>query len=263
MVKLEEACEEHSVAALYQNAEVAEAYVGKRFAFSWSRLLHETQVAEINGVIDKYHPETTIELAPGPARLTTEIRGIRKGVLIEYSQEMLAQAKRRLEVRGLEPLWEVRHGNAFHLEDQRLQCDFLYTFRFIRHFMAEDRTRLYRNIHSCLKLGGLLMFDVVNKSVRQKLDANKDSKPSGELDVYDMTYSVEEFSQEMTTHGFTVIFLKPVIRHFALQSWMSYMLDHRIRKWADGLVQLLEKIPSSNPLEWIALCRKIDSVTTF
>jgi len=53
MVPVEEACEEHSVAALYQDAEVA----------------------------------------PGLARLTTEIRGVTNGVLVEYSYEMLAEAK--------------------------------------------------------------------------------------------------------------------------------------------------------------------------
>ncbi|MCH7614312.1 MAG: class I SAM-dependent methyltransferase [Nitrospinae bacterium] len=258
MLKVEQAYEEKSVAALYQDAWVAGTYVEKRFAFSWSRLLHQTQVTEINRVIDEHRPEMTVEVAPGPARLTTGIRGIRKGVLIEYSQEMLAQAKRRLEARGLGPLWEVCHGNAFHLEDQRLQCDFLYTFRFIRHFMAEDRTRLYKNFHLSLKPGGLLMFDVVNKEVRQKIDARKNSESNGELDVYDVTYSVEEFSQEMADHGFTVLFLKPVIRQFELQSWISYTFDRRIGKWADCLVRLLEKIPSPNPLEWIALSRKID-----
>jgi len=258
MLKVEQASEEQSVAALYRNAEVAETYVEKRFAFSWSRLLHEIQVMQINGVIDECHPEITVELAPGPARLTTEVRGVRKGVLIEYSQEMLVQAKRRLEARGLGPLWEVRQGNAFHLEAQHLQCNFLYTFRFIRHFKDEDRTRLYRNIHSCLKPGGLLMFDVVNKMVRQKLDAKIDSKPNGELEVYDVTYSIEEFRKEMADHGFTLLYLKPVIRHFELQSWMSHTLDRRIGKLADCLVRLLEKIPSHNPLEWIALCRKMD-----
>jgi len=258
MLNVDEACEERSVAALYQNTEVAETYVNKRFAFSWSQLLHETQAAQINRVIRESQPEMVVEVAPGPARLTTEIRGIQKGVLIEYSQEMLVQAKQRLGAAGLSPLWEVRHGNAFDLEKQQIQCNFLYTFRFLRHFKQEDRGRLYRGIHGCLKYHGLLMFDVVNRTVRQKLDVKRRSKSAGELDVYDVTYSADEFNQEMDDHGFEVLSLVPVIRHFGFQSWISYTLDHRIGKWSHNLVGFLECLPSANPLEWIALCRKVE-----
>ncbi len=258
MLNVDEACEEQSVAELYQNTEVAETYVDKRFTLSWSQLLHETQAAQINRVIREFQPEMVVEVAPGPARLTTEIRGIRKGVLIEYSQEMLVQAKQRLGAAGLSSLWEVRHGNAFNLEEQHIQCNFLYTFRFIRHFKQEDRGRLYRGIHECLKYHGLLMFDVVNRTVRQKLDAKRRSKSAGELDVYDVTYSADEFNQEMDDHGFEVLSLVPVIRHFGFQSWISYTLDHRIGKRAHNLVRFLECLPSANPLEWIALCRKMD-----
>ena len=258
MLNVDEACEERSVASLYQNTEVAETYVNKRFAFSWSQLLHETQAAQINRVIRESQPAMVVEVAPGPARLTTEVRGIRKGVLIEYSQEMLLQAKHRLEAAGLNSLWEVRHGNAFNLEEQQIQCNFLYTFRFLRHFKQEDRGRLYRGIHGCLKYHGLLMFDVVNRTVRQKLDAKRRSKPAGTLDVYDVTYSADEFNQEMDDHGFEVLSLVPVIRHFSFQSWISYTLDHRIGKSAHNLVRFLECLPSSTPLEWIALCRKME-----
>jgi hypothetical protein len=100
------------------------------------------------------------------------------------------------------------------------------------------------------------MFDVVNRVVRQKLDAQRPLQTSGELDVYDETYTPESFRQEMATYGFEVLRLLPVIAHFPLQSWLSYRLTHRLPKVANLLVRLLEKIPSAQPLEWIALCRK-------
>ncbi|RMH04074.1 MAG: class I SAM-dependent methyltransferase [Nitrospirae bacterium] len=255
---VKEACEEQSVAVLYQDTEVAETYVQKRFAVSWSRLLHDMQVREINRVIQQHQPELVVEVAPGPARLTTEVRGVRRGILVEYSQEMLAQAQKRLQACGLADCWEIRHGNAFHLEEQRLQCDFLYTFRFIRHFFAEDRARLYRSLRMCLRPHGLLMFDVVNKTVRERLDAKQDSRPNGQLNVYDVTYLPEEFCREIQQHGFLLRSLCPVLRHFGLQSWISYRLDHRLGIWADRLVRLLERLPSSQPLEWIALCQKVE-----
>jgi len=257
MLDMEEACEEKSVAALYQNSDVAESYFQRRFSVSWNRLLHETQVAQVNQVIKTYSPDLVVEVAPGPARLTTEIRGVRKGVMVEYSQEMLVEARRRLDEAGVSSAWDVRHGNAFELETQELQSDFLYTFRFLRHFHEEDRGRIYENIQTCLKPKGLLMFDVVNRTVREKLDARNPKKGCGELEVYDVTYSETDFQKEMEKYGFEVLSLMPVIGHFDWQTWISYTLDRRIGKWADRLVRLIEFLPSSHPLEWIALCRSI------
>jgi hypothetical protein len=100
------------------------------------------------------------------------------------------------------------------------------------------------------------MLDVVNHTVRQKLDAKQPTKPSGELDIYDATYTAEAFRQEMQTYGFQVLRLVPVIAHFVLQSWVSYRLDHRCAILSDKLVRTLEQVPSSQPLEWVALCQK-------
>jgi hypothetical protein len=100
------------------------------------------------------------------------------------------------------------------------------------------------------------MLDVVNRTVRQKLDAQQPPRLSGELDVYDETYSPETFYQEMKAHGFAVLRLVPVVTHFSLQSWISYRLDHRFPAVSNLLVRMLEKVPSTQPLEWVALCRK-------
>ena len=212
MAPVEEACEEQSVAVLYQDTEVAEKYVEQRFSRSWTRLLHDKQVEQVNQAIATHQPELVMEVAPGPARLTTEVRGVTNGVLVEYSHEMLAEAKQRLEQAGVGSIWDVRHGNAFELKEQNVQCDFLYTFRFIRHFHEEDRNRIYQNIRTCLKPGGLLMFDVVNRTVREKRDAQNRDKAKQELEVYDVTYTPEEFRAEMKSHGFDVISFMPVMQ---------------------------------------------------
>ena len=249
--------DEQSVAALYQDGEVAETYIRQRFSHAWSRLLHRKQVAEVNRVIRVCQPERVLEIAPGPARVTTELQGIRRGVLLEYSEAMLALARRRLAMAGLTDMWELRHGDAFALDRLQCQFDFVYTFRFIRHFQQSDRVRLYRGIAACLPRQGLFMLDVVNRTVRQKLDAKQPSRSPGELDVYDETYSPETFRQEMQAHGFEVLRLVPVVTHFALQSSISYRLDHRLPTVSDLLVRMLEKMPSTQPLEWVALCRKV------
>src|SRR5919198_1318620 len=166
-----QASDEASFALLYNDMEAAEQYIRRRFNLSWSRLLHQSQVAEINRVIRERRPTRIVEIAPGPARIATDLQGVRNGLMIDSSQHMLMLAKRRLEIAGLGSVWQLRQHNAFDLDALENQVDLLYAFRFIRHFKRYDRARLYRGIHASLKPNGFFMLDVVNRIVRQKLDA--------------------------------------------------------------------------------------------
>jgi SAM-dependent methyltransferase len=256
MGRKSKAQDELSVASLYQDAAVAAAYIDTRFSLSWGRLLHQSQVAALNRVIRKYQPATILEIAPGPARIAADLRGVRQGLMIEYSEAMLALAKQRLASAGLASVWQLLHYNAFDLAALQCQCDLLYAFRFIRHFNMEERARLYRGIHACLKPGGLFMLDVVNRHVRDRLDAQRPSSCSDALEVYDVTYSPEEFRCEMETYGFAVISMQPVIRYFDIQSWISYTFNRRAANFATLVVNTIEQFPSKSPLEWIALLYK-------
>lgn len=256
MEKKQGACEEENVAALYQDDQVADSYCERRFAHTWSRLLHQKQVAAVNQIIQRFQPEHMVELAPGPARLTTEIKGVRSGIMVEYSKEMLALAQKRLGEAGLTDIWDLRHGNAFELQAMNIHCDFLFTFRFIRHFNESDRSRLYRQIHGCLNAGGHFMVDVVNRPVRERIDAKRPERPEGELPVYDMSYTQKEFESEMHQHGFLVNQFIPVVKYFDIQSWSSFTFDHRSPLLAKGIVSFFELIPSAMPLEWVTVCQK-------
>jgi 2-polyprenyl-3-methyl-5-hydroxy-6-metoxy-1,4-benzoquinol methylase len=258
MASRHSARDEQRVASLYQDEEVAETYIRKRFSQVWSRLLHRKQVAEVNRVIRDYQPDRILEIAPGPARITTELQGVRRGMMLEYSEAMLTLAQRRLVMAGLTEIWEFRHGDAFELDRLQCQFDLVYTFRFIRHFQQSDRVRLYRGIAACLPRQGLLMLDVVNRTVRQKLDGEQPARSPGELDVYDETYTPETFRQEIQVHGFEVLRLVPVVTHFVLQSRISCRLEHRFQTVSDLLVRMLEQLPLTQPLEWVALCRKVN-----
>src|SRR4029077_1201841 len=129
------------------------------------------------------------------------------------------------------------------LEKLGRKFSFVFTFRFIRHFRQEERVRLYRSIDLCLEPGGLLMFDVVNKTVRLKMDSRNPIKPKGELDVFDETYSAESFRGEMEQHGFQVCRFMPIINHFVFQSWISHRLGYRLPKLSSAFVRFLEMIP--------------------
>jgi SAM-dependent methyltransferase len=197
-----------------------------------------------------------VELAPGPARIAAELRGVHQGLMIEYSKPMLALAREHMVRAGLDSRWEFLHWNAFDLPTLQYQCDFLYTFRFIRHFQMPDRSRLYHGIYSSLRPGGLFMLDVVNRQVRERVDAKTLQSSNAQLQVYDVTYTLDEFRQEIENYGFSLISMIPVVRNFHLQSLVSYTLDHRSKKLSKLIVYTLEFLPSKNPLEWIAVAQK-------
>jgi ubiquinone/menaquinone biosynthesis C-methylase UbiE len=248
--------DEQSVRVLYEDVDVAETYIHQRFDHAWGKLLHQKQVAEINKVLREAKPKTVLEIAPGPARLATELKGVRHGVMVDNSAAMLAFAKRRLQEVGVAHLWEVEQGNAFELEKFQSRFSLLFTFRFIRHFRLDERARLYRGAGAGLQPGGLLIFDVVNKTLRDQLDAQYPRK-ARELEVYDATYTSNAFHREMEEYGFKILRLTPVLNHFFLQSWISHRLGYRFPVLSTLLVRFLENVPSQQPLEWIALCQKV------
>ncbi|MGH8132483.1 MAG: class I SAM-dependent methyltransferase [Steroidobacteraceae bacterium] len=250
--------EPRSVAAVYEDGEVAASYLKKRLRFSWQRLLHERQVWAINQALAAHRPATVLELAPGPARMSVELKGVSRGVMVENSEEMIAIARARLAQAGLSDAWSVIRGNAFELGKAvgSVAFEFAYTLRFIRHFRDNERKQLYEQLRSHLVPFGWLMFDVVNGVARERVAARHGSHPRGEIPIYDACYSAAGFTREMRDNGFEVVSLMPVLRHFDLQSLVSYKFDDVVPTLVRVLIGGLERLPSSVPLEWVALCRK-------
>jgi predicted O-methyltransferase YrrM len=251
--------EPRSVASVYEDGAIAGSYLAKRMQFSWQRLLHARQVGAVNAALRTHRPAQVLELAPGPARLSVELRGINRGVMVENSEEMIAIALARLKQAGLSEKWRVLGGNAFELGKAvgAAAFDFAYTFRFIRHFREPERRQLYEQLRGRLAPGGLLMFDVVNSHVRARVEARHGSQPSGEIAIYDACYDAAGFTQEMRNNGFEVLSLAPVLRHFGVQSFVSYKLDDIAPRVVERLLGGIERLPSDDPLEWVALCRKV------
>jgi len=248
---------EESVKRLYQDEGVAQSYIKDRFAWAWGRLLHQRQVRILDDLIEEHKFQKVLEVAPGPARIAPDLTRVTSGVMVEASEQMIQVARQRLAERGLGGVWEVRHGNAFDLSGLSQTFDFAFTFRFIRHFEEGDRTRLYRELAGRLNPSGILVFDVVNKTVRAELDARDPPRTGDSLPVHDVSYTAQEFREEMQANGFEVLALHEVIRHFGLQSRLSYAIGPRLPALAWHSVRLLEKVPARNPLEWVAVCRKL------
>ena len=252
------ASDEKAVSALYQNSAVADKYIQARFVLAWQQLLHKTQVQFLRQFIRLFKSDSILEIAPGPARLSTELINIRNATMLEYSQEMIDVARVRLQERELLNRWTIVHGNAFEPKDCPGPFDFIYTFRFIRHFDEDDRKRLYAAIHARLKPGGILMFDVVNSIYNLQGRLSSAAKYSDALAVFDVGYNVKEFHAEMNTAGFEVLSMCPVVRHYRLQSLISSKLYDLAPEFSRRIVQIIEALPSRSPLEWIAVCRGMD-----
>lgn len=250
--------EKSSVAAVYEDGAIAQSYLDKRMRFSWQRLLHRRQVDILQSVLDEHQPAKVLEVAPGPARLSTELRGITTATMVENSQEMVEIASARLKSRGLDSVWKVVNGDAFALEQSvpAGSFDLAYTFRFLRHFRDAERFRLYEQLRKALKPEGLLVFDVVGSVVFEQVERNNPVKPADEIPIYDVAYTHAGIVAELEAHGFAQVRLVPLLRHFSIQSWISYKFDDVAPALAGIATALLERFPSKDPLEWVAICRK-------
>ncbi|HXG09734.1 MAG TPA: class I SAM-dependent methyltransferase, partial [Gemmataceae bacterium] len=148
--------DEAGIKASYQGEAVAGEYVARRFASELYRLLHERQVAAVQRVIDRVQPGYILEIAPGPGRLTRDLRPTGTLVCLEYNEGMIAQGRAAAGWAA----W-VR-GDGFRLPFDQI-FDLVYTFRFVRHFRRSDRERLYVQVRRVLKPGGYFVLDAVNE----------------------------------------------------------------------------------------------------
>jgi ubiquinone/menaquinone biosynthesis C-methylase UbiE len=62
-----------------------------------------------------------LEVAPGPARLSAELRQVPVAVGMDFSPRMLAEARRRTRARGL--AWNLVRGDGFKLPFARASFD--------------------------------------------------------------------------------------------------------------------------------------------
>jgi SAM-dependent methyltransferase len=235
----------------YAQTDTAEEYVDKRFASAWGSVVHAAQVKVVNDVIRSHGVKRVLELAPGPARISRDVVGFERGYLCEFNDSMLRVARRRLA--GAAARWQIVRGDAFHLPfGPSLDLDMVYSFRFVRHFEADNRAALYRQVRSVLKDGGLFVFDAVNVKVGLpvQIREGRDQYP-----IYDEFYTPDGLKQELLQHGFTSVSLTDVMRHMTLQQQIQVLVGPRSHGLARRLISLLEYVPGQ-PLEWVAVYRK-------
>jgi ubiquinone/menaquinone biosynthesis C-methylase UbiE len=232
----------------YRDPDVAKQYVERRFTSELMALLHERQVAAVHRVMSELQPRRTLEIAPGPGRVTRDVEPVGELVCLEFNEAMIAEGRP-----ACGPHVQWIQGNAFELPFHDSEFDFAYSYRFIRHFHRDDRRRLYEGILRVLRPGGRLLFDAVNALVSAPLRAaNPEAYP-----IYDKLYeSQDELRQELTDAGFEAEQIEPVQRWYPLQYQAQLLLGPRSRWLCRRVIRALERLRRGPALEWIVTSRK-------
>lgn len=237
---------EGEIQQAYGGPKIASDYVRDRFVSPLFRILHEKQVRTIQGVIDTIRPGSILEIAPGPGRITRDVRPTGRLTCLEFNEGMIVEGRAACGAKA-----EFIQGNAFELPFES-QFDLVYTFRFIRHFHREDRNRLYAQVRRVLKPGGRFVMDAVNVRISKPL---RDANPA-EYAVHDELYSPEQIRAEMLESGFEVVALEPVQKRYRLQHRIQTWVGPRAKWLNNMLIRGLESLPARDGLEWVVTCRR-------
>jgi len=231
--------------AYYRRREVVGGYLRERFESPLGRFQNRNQIRFLKGCILKYKPTSVLELACGPARVTTHIGS--KGIALDSSPEMLKEAKRKLEGRGR---WDLVRGDVFFLPFKEGVLPMVFTLRFIRHFNLKERKEVFSEIRRVLSPRGLFIFDAPNYLTEYpiRLKQGLDRYP-----IYDHLWKEEELVGEMAQNGFLVVEMWGNIHHYRVQAILSKL---NLGPLSSALIRMAEFFKRSEPLEWLALCQK-------
>lgn len=234
----------------YRKDNVARNYIDERFVEPLGALLHDRQVAALKRVISEHRPASVLEVAPGPARLTTEVANVFTGIgaVMDASAQMLSEAKRRL---GDASRWRPVQGDAFNLPFGS-QFDLVYSFRLVRHFDTSEREALYRQFARVLRPGGLLVFDAVNELVSRELRRHAPE----EYKHFDAMFHLDALRQELEAHGFKPLTFEGVQHRFPALQRIQILVGPRNRRVARWLMEACDRMPAGEPLEWIVVCQR-------
>jgi SAM-dependent methyltransferase len=235
----------------YEDKEIVGDYVDSRFTTAIGMMEHQAQVDFVSKAIKKYRCKKALELAPGPARITSHIK-IKEGIAMDYSGGMVKLAKKRLP-KSLKNNWKIIQGDAFNIKYKN-KFDIVFTFRFIFHFKRKERDKLYGQVKQSLKKDGLFIFEAINikaaKSIRKLVGKDK-------YVVYDKLYTKKELISELKDNGFKILAIEPNTKHFYLEILVSKLTSMiKLNRLGLSIIRFIEKLPAKNPYGWTVLCQK-------
>ena len=241
----------HELKRYYQDKDVAEDYMRRRTGQPLNGVLYRRQVGFLNQHLAARAPGAVLEIACGPGRLTAAMRGVRMGVAVDSSAEMLTTAQHRMN--GAAESWSFLRSDAFILPFQSESFDVVYTLRFVRHFQLPERQRLYQEVRRVLRPRGVFMVDALNRDVSYP---HRVKRGLERYHIYDVLYRREEVEAELQEAGFRVAAMEGMIKHFSVQRFLNRLRRVNLDGLATALIASLEHVPGSNPSGWMLLCEK-------
>lgn len=239
--------EHDALQAYYRKPDVVNVYVERRTAEPFNGFLHRAQVDFISAALRERAPRRTLEIAPGPARFTTDIELPPNLVMLDASAQMLAVARQRMQ--SLSRPCQCLQGDAFQLPFPDHRFDFVYVLKLIRHFQLEDRQRLYAEIRRVLAPGGGFVIDGQNRRVSLP---HRQEKGLDRYPIYDVLYDdLSEFTQELEHAGFTIRRTAGIARHFKLQRRLNQLRRIGLDGVGRKLIELVEHVPGGLPSTWM------------
>ncbi len=237
----------------YQREDIAGSYIRKRFVTPIGKAEHAQQIDTVNRLIEKQGLRTALDLACGPARITRDIKGIKSGIAIDSSENMLKIAKILMKDN---PHWKFKKADILKLKLNK-KFDLVTTFRFIFHFNKPQREIIYKVIKNSLKRDGFLVFDAKNIKKAKKIKALvKMIHGKNRYKVYQKLYTKQELISELRANGFSVLKMDANINHFYSEVFVSKLFNFlKLNKLGYKLIMMLEKIKSRNPLYWTVIAK--------
>lgn len=235
----------------YDDPKVVDDYLKRRTAQPLSSVLHELQVAFLNQTIESRTVLRVLDLAPGPARLSAELKTPPLAVAMDFSSNMLREARERTVARGKK--WHLVQGDGYQLPFAAENFDLVYSLRFIRRFERPQRDKLYFEIKRVLRPGGFFVMDAQNRAVALP---HRTARGLEKYPVYDELFLRRELVSELEENGFGVIQVAGMMRRFPLQSRLNRLRRLRLSGPARFLIRMLEHTKDNNPSTWMVLCQR-------
>jgi len=239
------------IKSAYRDESLVGDYIKSRFDDPFGTEVHRQQVDHVNAAIRRVRPASLLEIACGPARLTTTLARVERSVALEQSPAMIAQARARLREAGRDH-WTLVAADAFDLPFPDRSFDMVVTAKFLRHFSREDRRRLLSGIRRVLRPGGALVFDVARASAYTWLLAKWGVAGSW---VDDYWFERNELVAEMREDGFRVEALGRVHGLVRVQHYVYSYLHPRLPRLATALSRQMTALAPFDAYEWVAVCR--------
>lgn len=226
----------------YNREDISKSYEKLRFSNLAGQIEHFIEINLINSIIKKEKPDTLLEIATGPGRLTKNIKLWNKGIGIDYSTNMLRLAKKNVNNKN----WKFIRADVTKMPFKNNFFDMIISFKLLMHFNYNERKKAYKEVKRVLKRNSLFVFDIGNKKYHKPnlmkgllkfyrifFKAKQDNKllPL----IYNTLITKDDLIKELKRNNFSVVEIYGIFYHTNF-SLLLLALSKRI-KFLSGIIK--------------------------